>query len=140
MMKKVILFTLAICIALVAAAQDLSKFRGVYIFDHVESQSVYNGNKRVVDFDASKERYQDNPHCMIEIGPKWVGVPNHTYSIVGSKVKNDGTVLLKLKDDGWDITATMEIRPNKTINFYGTDEGKIVYTTWYTQFHSFKKK
>ena len=139
-MKRALSILLCMSIFCMATAADWSKYRGVFIFNRVESQSVYNGNKRVVDFDATKERYQDNPYCRIEIGNNWVGVPNYVYSIVGSKVKPDGTVILKLKDDSWSITATMEIHPNKTINFYGTEEGKIAHSTWYTKLHSFKKK
>ncbi|MDE7411294.1 MAG: hypothetical protein K2M94_04565 [Paramuribaculum sp.] len=139
-MKRVLSLLFCISIFIIAEAADWSKYKGVFIFNRVEGQSVYNGNKRVVDFDATKEGYQDNPYCKIEIGADWVGVPNIVYSIVGSKVKPDGTVLLKLKDDGWGITATMEIHTDKTINFYGTDGGKIVHSTWYTKLHSFKKK
>lgn len=138
-MKKYILFFLfALCTSAFACAVDWTNYMGIYIFNHVESKSIYNGNNRTVDFDSSGERYQDNPECRIEIGADWVGVPNHVYKIVGRKVKEDGTLLLRLKDDAWMITATLEILTDKNINLYLVDEGKIASSTWYTKRYAFK--
>lgn len=138
-MKKLIaLFLVAYCSLFAANAADWTNYIGVYVFNHVESKSIYNGNKKRVDFDSSKERFQDNPQCRIEIGANWVAVPNYVYKIVNRKVKPDGTVMFRLKDDAWALTATLEILPDKNINFYSVDDGKISATTWYTRRYAFK--
>lgn len=137
-MRKVIFLIIALSCTTVASAIDWTDYMGIYIFSHVESKSIYNGNIRQVDFDSSKERFQDNPYCRIEIGADWVGVPNYVYKIVNRKVKEDGTLILHLKDDAWQFTATLEILPDKNINMYLTDDGEIAATTWYTRRYTFK--
>lgn len=138
MKRDILLFFFAFCTTLLAHAVDWTNYMGIYVFNHVESQSIYNGNTRQVDFDSSKDRFQDSSECRIEIGADWVGVPNHVYKIVGRKVKDDSTVMLRLKDDAWMLTGTLEILTDKNINLYLVDEGKIYSTTWYTKRYAFK--
>ena len=124
---------------MIASANVWINHMGVYIFNHVESKSKYNGNKLTIDFDSRKDRYQDNPYCKIEIGADWVGVTNYVYKITARKIKEDGTLMLRLKDEGWNIIATLEILSNGNINFYDIDDGKVAVTTWYTKKQTFRR-
>lgn len=138
MKRNLLFFLFAFWTTILANAVDWTNYMGIYVFNHVESKSIYTGNTRQVDFDSSKNRFQDSPECRIEIGADWVGVPNHVYKIVGRKVNDDGSVMMRLKDDAWMLTATLEILTDKNINLYLVDEGKIYSTTWYTKRYVFK--